>query len=249
MEYVSRKQWGAIPTQKPMRAFRKAPVGIVVHHTTGGASDPAKRVRGHDRYHVHTRGWTTIAYNWLVSGDTGEVFEGRGWHVGGATRGWNSKTVAISYIGSGDDLTEKGKAAIRTVVDEIRRKYGGNLWIKCHRDFKKTYCPSDTLAKWIKEGMQEEVQNPQSVDWDGIVKYLVDVGAKVLSQRPLRKGSRGKYVSMVQSRLNERTGAGLVVDGAYGRKTKREVAKFQSKYSIKVDGTVGPTTWRYLWVV
>ena len=87
------------------------------------------------------------------------------------------------------------------------------------------------------------------VDWDGIIKYLVDVGAKVLAKRALRKGSRGKYVSMVQSRLNERSDAGLTVDGSYGRKTKRAVWKFQTKYSIKADGIVGPTTWRYLWVV
>ncbi len=248
MDFVNRQEWGALDSGKRLYAFRSPVAGIVVHHTTGSASDPWKRVQGHDKYHVKTRGWRSIAYNWLVSGVTGEIFEGRGWMQGAATKWHNDNTVAISYIGSGRDLTDKGKHAIATVVAEMRRVYGEHLWVKCHRDFASTYCPGDALATWIKAGMPSPASNPSTIDWDKVTQYLLDIG-KLLSKTPLRRRSKGKYVSMLQERLNERLGLKLVVDGVFGRNTRRAVKQFQKQYPIKVDGVVGPVTWRYLWTV
>ena len=49
-------------------------------------------------------GWTDIGYNFLIGGD-GRVYEGRGWGVtGGHTYGYNSVSVAISYIGTFDNF-------------------------------------------------------------------------------------------------------------------------------------------------
>ena len=76
MEYVSRHEWGALDSGKGLSEFRRTPVGVVVHHTTGSAKDPWARVRQHDKFHVQTRGWNSIAYNWLVSGETGEAARG-----------------------------------------------------------------------------------------------------------------------------------------------------------------------------
>jgi hypothetical protein len=247
MEYIKRNSWGALNSGKPLYAFRKPVVGIVVHHTTGSASDPHERVRQHDRYHVMTRGWRSIAYNWLVSGVTGEVFEGRGWMQGAATKRHNGNTVSISYIGSGDNLTDMGKRSIAKVVAAMRDTYGEHLWVKVHRDFANTYCPADTLSDWVKGGMLFPKDNPSDVDWDKIAEYLEDIGS-LLAKNPLRRGSSGKYVSMIQERLND-FGANLVVDGKFGRKTRLAVKRFQKNYPIKVDGIVGPTTWSYLWTV
>lgn len=248
MEYITRKEWGAIESGRRLSRFRIKPVGIVVHHTTGASKDPWKRVKQHDSYHVFRRGWKSIAYNFLVSGETGEIFEGRGWHQGAATYGVNYKTISLSYIGSGDDLTDKGKEAIVEAVDGIRKKYGSHLWVKCHRDFAKTYCPADTLANWVKAGMPLSVGNPSTVQWNRVSQYILDIG-KSLHKRPLKKGSRGKYVTLAQTQLNSRINAGLVCDGIFGRKTRKAVLKFQSNHPIANDGIIGPITWRYLWTV
>lgn len=67
MQFISRDEWGAIDSGKRLSEFRRAPIGVVVHHTTGSGSAPWDRIRQHDKYHVKTRGWRSIAYNWLVS--------------------------------------------------------------------------------------------------------------------------------------------------------------------------------------
>ena len=231
-----------------MSDFRRTPVGVVVHHTTGSGVDPWNRVRQHDKYHVVTRGWTSIAYNWLVSGETGEIFEGRGWRRGAATKGHNHNTVSISYIGSGDDLTEVGKEAILTVIGELREQYGDHLWVKCHRDFGTTYCPGDELAAWIKSGMPVLEDRPTADTWQFRLDEMESIGLD-FRRKALKKGARGTNVSTLQKRLNQRINAQLVVDGIFGKVTKNAVKEFQSMYPIKVDGVVGPVTWRYLWTV
>ena len=249
MDYIKRKEWGAIESGRRLSPFRIKPVGIVVHHTTGSAKDPSSRVRAHDRYHVRNLGWKSIGYNFLVSGETGSIFEGRGWHQGAATRGQNYKTISIAYIGSGDDLTELGKQRIARCIEGIRAKYGQHLWVKCHRDFAKTYCPSDTLASWVKQGMDATpVRNPSQHDFRLIKQYVLDIG-KTLQRKPLKLRSKGKYVQMAQAQLNARIPVNLVVDGIYGRKTRKAVIRFQKQFPIVDDGIIGPVTWRYLWTV
>jgi peptidoglycan hydrolase-like protein with peptidoglycan-binding domain len=50
------------------------------------------------------------------------------------------------------------------------------------------------------------------------------------------------YVRWVQTALNRFQGAGLVVDGKLGPKTRAAVAAFQSRALLKRDGIVGPNT-------
>ena len=248
MQFISRDEWGAIDSGKGLSDFRRVPTGIVVHHTTGSASFPWDRIRQHDKYHVETRGWNSIAYNWLVSGETGEIFEGRGWKQGAATKGQNSKTTSISYIGSCDDLTEQGKEAILTGIGALRDEYGDHLWVKCHREFGTTYCPGDGLATWIKSGMPMMDKPTSSASWKIRLEDMESLGVD-FRRKPLHRGSKGKNVATLQARLNERINAQLVVDGVFGRKTQAALKEFQANFPIRKDGVCGPVTWRYLWTV
>lgn len=46
--------------------------------------------------------WADIGYNFLVGGD-GRIYEGRGWkRVGAHTQNYNSKSIAISFMGNFD---------------------------------------------------------------------------------------------------------------------------------------------------
>jgi hypothetical protein len=53
-------------------------------------------------------------------------------------------------------------------------------------------------------------------------------------------------VRTLQDALNDITGAGLVVDGKFGRNTKAAVRSFQQLARLDDDGVVGPNTWRAL---
>jgi len=247
MKYTTRKEWGAIDSGKRLYPFRVPPVGVIVHHTTGASTMPSERIKNHDRYHTKTLGWRSIGYNFLV-GENGEIFEGRGWHQGAATRGWNWRSISIAYIGSGDEITDEAKDGFIKAVEGVREKYGEQIWIKCHRDYAATYCPADKLAEWVKAGMPDVVTNPTTIDFSGIRRYLLDIGVE-LQRKPLKRGSKGKYVQMAQQQLNVRLPVKLVVDGVFGRNTRKAVLRFQKQHPIYNDGVIGPVTWRYLWTV
>lgn len=57
----------------------------------------------------------------------------------------------------------------------------------------------------------------------------------------LKKGSRGNSVRWLQYALNKR-GAHLIVDGAFGEKTRQALIKFQQDHDLTPDGICGPLT-------
>jgi len=61
------------------------------------------------------------------------------------------------------------------------------------------------------------------------------------STQKLRWGSRGGAVQDLQSALNDH-GAGLAVDGVFGKRTHAAVKSYQSSNGLQVDGVVGPKT-------
>lgn len=66
---------------------------------------------------------------------------------------------------------------------------------------------------------------------------------EILALPQISQGSRGSAVRRLQDGLNETIGAGLVIDGAFGPKTRNAVTAFQSRYDLGVDGVVGAKTW------
>ncbi|HEX4902784.1 MAG TPA: DUF4214 domain-containing protein [Acidimicrobiales bacterium] len=82
---------------------------MIVHHTATNtepyaAADVPNIIRGFWRYHVGTRGWCDVAYNFFVD-RFGGVWEGRQGGitkaiVGGHTYGFNSDTTSVSQIGN-----------------------------------------------------------------------------------------------------------------------------------------------------
>lgn len=58
----------------------------------------------------------------------------------------------------------------------------------------------------------------------------------------LGAGNQGYAVRVLQQALNACRGAGLVVDGVYGAKTKTAVKNVQAAFGITADGVYGPVT-------
>ena len=58
--------------------------------------------------------------------------------------------------------------------------------------------------------------------------------------KPIKKGSRGQSVKIVQGRL------GITQDGSFGPQTEASVKAWQTKNGLLADGVVGPKSWAVL---
>lgn len=157
MNLVKRSAWGArLP--RGVTPLNPAQVKGVAVHYTGMDSDRvwdhaycASRVRGIQRFHMDTRGWQDIAYNFLVC-QHGYVFEGRGFGVRSAGQGTdagNDGYHAVCFLGADrdgrDDVTEKGRQALGAIV----RACPGSLVLP-HSAFRSTDCCGDELRGYIE---------------------------------------------------------------------------------------------------
>ena len=68
---------------------------------------------------------------------------------------------------------------------------------------------------------------------------------KTAYARTVRYGSRGYYVSQLQSRLNAR-GYRLAVDGIFGRGTLAALRSFQWRQGLPITGVAWDSTWKRL---
>jgi hypothetical protein len=176
---VTRSGWGAdeaIVEEPP--EYTGAVHIVFVHHTASGngydCTQSAGIVRGIERFHVKSKGWNDIGYNFLVD-KCGRIFEGRGGGVhrsvlGAHTLGFNANASAVAVIG---DYRSTGiPAAARASVAQLAA-YKLGAWsnpplgkvglvsggsdrfpagrtallnrISGHRDTGRTECPGNAL--------------------------------------------------------------------------------------------------------
>ena len=106
---ISRAQWGAVESlRRAAPEYSSTVKAAYVHHTVQGngysKAESAALVRADYVYHVRSRGWNDLGYNFLVD-RYGQVFEGR---YGGITRpvlgahaaGFNTDTTGVALLGT-----------------------------------------------------------------------------------------------------------------------------------------------------
>ena len=108
----TRLQWRAKEPKGPPRYTRVT--HLVVHHTESPNSTPdwEEKVRFIERLHTKHRGWSDIAYNYLIAPD-GTIYEGRagGDNVRGThCRNLNDNTMAVAMLGKYDDVPPSEQA-------------------------------------------------------------------------------------------------------------------------------------------
>lgn len=149
MEYVTRAESGLIAPTSISRI--SASQGIFGHWSAGPTSQSVREIQ---RFHMETRGWTDIAYSWLVD-VSGVIYEGRGWGRAGAhTSGHNSTSHAVcAIVGDEAQVTDYQLHGMAQVMAEHDRLYGSGFHLP-HRDASgaATYCPGDTITRFIYEG-------------------------------------------------------------------------------------------------
>ncbi|CAG5044140.1 unnamed protein product [Parnassius apollo] len=156
--FVTRSEWGArTPKQTP--ALQIPVPYVVIHHSYSPpacyeAAQCENAMRSMQDFHMDSRGWWDIAYNFAV-GSEGAAYEGRGWEIQGAhALHFNSVSIGICLIGDWTNSLPP-KRQIKTVKSLIAQ--GVELgYIKPdykligHRQVRNTKCPGDALYENVK---------------------------------------------------------------------------------------------------
>lgn len=151
IDIVSRSEWGAKPprsTPVPMRNKRSS--AVVIHHT-GGSESGAAGMRAIQAYHMSPTGrdWSDIAYNFTIDGDTGVIYEGRGFGIrGGHSLGDVNELHGICVMGNFEN--EPLKAVAKNALTAFVREGSAEWWniaLLGHRDTPgaNTPCPGRNL--------------------------------------------------------------------------------------------------------
>ncbi|MBE2250148.1 MAG: N-acetylmuramoyl-L-alanine amidase [Myxococcus sp.] len=147
---LPRAAWGA---RAPTCRSLTNPYRLVVHHTASPTNDtftPEARLRQTQAFHMDTRGYCDVAYNFLMSRDA-RVWEGRGDGVlGGHTLNQNAGNMALCVIGTytTDTLTPQQSCALAGWMAWQSSLHGialNRTNIKGHREWGATECPGNTL--------------------------------------------------------------------------------------------------------
>lgn len=219
-ELVTRVGWNAAAPRHVDKLLWKDIDAIVIHYSAAMADeDPeyALRVRAIQRYHMLTKGWNDIAYNYLVARD-GTRFIGRGDEVmSAATYAHNDHTVAICFLGADkierDDVTDKGREAFAQFIFMIEDKSGKRVadtnlvhpikpetfTVSGHRIYTSTECPGAELMAFIATKGWDAYRTPNTF---GYPEHFFVWAAWYLGEGvyrsvgPKHKPSRPKYPRM-----------------------------------------------------
>lgn len=164
MDLKRRAEWGARP-------FTRRLPGILANPTTGhwngdtilidgsptwDHSECDSLVRGVQNFHMDTRRYVDVAYNFHVC-PHGYVYEDRGINVVNAANGTNPgnrSSHAVCFLaGIGNPFTQEEKVAFKECVLYISMRTPAPNRAIGHRDHKSTLCPGDERYAWIRAGM------------------------------------------------------------------------------------------------
>ena len=182
---ISRSAWGASSgTSCSAPATGDSTRGVIVHHTAGTntytKAESASIVRSTQAYHVKSRKWCDLGYNFLVD-KYGQIFEGRRGGLDRAVRAAhsgneavNTFTMGVSMMGNYDLVTPS--AALKDSMVKLLGWRMGTTYLPAkgtyslggkslnmiagHRDVLSTACPGKYGYAWLSEpgGLRDRVE-------------------------------------------------------------------------------------------
>lgn len=160
MTIVGRDEWGAAPPNgsfTPQKLTTNST--LFVHWSAGSGRDidtgPEQKatMRAIQRMHQRDRGWTDIAYGFVVFQPRGKLrraraYIGRGPDVVPASQiGHNAGNTSVCVVmGPGEKLR---RSTVRRIKSIYKRLECGS--VKGHRDVGGTECPGDPLYSRLNE--------------------------------------------------------------------------------------------------
>lgn len=251
MRIITRAEWGAKPP-KYRNSIRTPTPRLWVHHTADDRQGPTA-VRAHQTFHMNTKGWSDIAYSFLI-GDNGEIFEGRGFRIaGGHTKDDNTRSHGICLLGN-FDRRKPTNASLRSLIELATYGRNTGYWIPTlggHKDAPgaATACPGRHLYA-VLPAIRNRVAHPPPVPLPKAKK-----GWKP-AYRPypgsISPASLSRNIKVWQQLLNERGSHlgnpnwnQLAVDGGYGPKTNHVIEFAKKLYGVN-ERYAGPKLWHQL---
>jgi len=201
VDLVSPSGWGA-RVDYDQEAWRPwMPDKWVIHWGGGGpyrldsVEQEMALLRGWERYHIDSRGYRGIAYNYAV-GQSGTAYRLRGENQSGATAGdiddddirENVEGVAVVFmVGPGQSVSVKALETFQKMWEERPMPVFG------HRDRGDPYteCPGDELLQWIQDSGYQTVPPVRSVfdphieRWRPLVAWFIGENAKDMFGQPV----------------------------------------------------------------
>lgn len=158
VRFVERNEWGAQPPTEPLTKLKLPVPYVIISHTAtdfcSTQSECTFHVRFAQTFHIESRKWSDIAYNFLVGGD-GLAYIGRSWgYVGAHSFGFNNVSIGISFIGTFNSVAPPRRqlfAAQRLIELGVQGgKIDPNYKLLGHRQVSETLSPGDALFSIIK---------------------------------------------------------------------------------------------------
>ncbi|XP_011873222.1 PREDICTED: peptidoglycan-recognition protein LC-like [Vollenhovia emeryi] len=158
VRFVERNEWGAQPPSEPLTKMKLPVPYVIISHTATEFCTTQSQCTFHVRFaqtfHIESRKWSDIAYNFLVGGD-GLAYVGRSWDfVGAHSFGFNNRSIGISFIGTFNTVVPpKVQLHAAQKIIELGVKAGkiaSDYILLGHRQISKTLSPGDALYNEIK---------------------------------------------------------------------------------------------------
>ena len=165
-----------------------------------------------------------------------------------------SSTAYDQYFVNGRSFFEN----VSRIVDELFNDYlrrPGFVEPLAAKFCNGTTVTCQGLSQWGSQRLAQQGQNSTQIlrNYYGDVEIVPDAPIRGNQQSypgtPIRPGSRGPYVTVIQTELNRisRNYPAIPripeVDGIFGPRTEAAVRKFQEVFGLDVDGVVGKSTW------
>ncbi|KAF2898069.1 hypothetical protein ILUMI_08112 [Ignelater luminosus] len=159
LKIVTRKEWLAQPPTEPATPLKSPVPNVIIMHTaTENCSDIGTctfHVRYIQSFHIDSRGWWDIGYNWLVGGD-GYAYEGRGWTSQGANvYGYNANSIGIAFIGTFNQIMppERQITAAKQLIEigVIKGYIAKDYKLLAARQLQATQSPGLLLYEDVKK--------------------------------------------------------------------------------------------------
>lgn len=172
------------------------------------------------------------------------------YHFGNAWKGASYNTRTTEYYSAGATKITDNFRAYSSLSDAVTdyfdmlctaSRYKGALnaadYKACIRAIAPSYATGETQNHAYSNAIITIIERYNLTKYDG-GEALPFGNPYNLTEKVMKKGSRGESVKWLQYRLND-LGYNLVIDGIYGAKTEAAVKDFQKVFC---DGICGPLT-------
>ena len=279
-EILSRETWKARSPNSALTLFNNYKLTHIIAHWPGDARnlanlDTKSLIRSWQTYHMNTRGWKDIGYNYIID-QSGKIYSGRGWNIGGhVLADQNSISVGVLFaVGNNEPMTDAMRKSGAWLYNYIENRANHKLKYLGHCDWANKACPGPSVLAWVRAGATyaevpsdpDPVVTVPSKDGETAIAPGFPLGKCSAHNKQMWYGPKSDSDHQVSGWFNKKSdstksadglftwqkrmayrGWKITPDGLWGDETRRVALAFQNEKGLSQDGLVGPATWSAAW--